>query len=480
MPDKDLPEPNAPTTETLECDYLIIGAGAMGMAFADELVSGSDADIILVDRGHQPGGHWNTAYPFVRLHQPSACYGVNSTPLGGDRIDLTGGNAGLYELASGGEVTAYFTDVMRQVLLPTGRVRYLPMTDYLGQGRVRSRVNGAVHQIRARRRVVDATYMNVQVPSMRPPPWSVAASERCVPVNALAQLTEPAGHYTVIGAGKTGIDACLWLLGNGVHPDAIRWIMPRDAWLLDRAILQPGPQFRAVAENAFRGQAEAIAAATSIPDLFRRLVDCGQLLRYDPEVWPTMYRCATVTQSELEMLRRIRDVVRLGHVRRIDAGTLVLEGGDVPIAPETLHIDCAADALARRPSVPIFTPGRMTLQSVRTCQQVFSAALLAKVEMTFDDDGLKNELCCPVPHPDSGTDWLRTVLAMGRNEIRWAERPELRAWLNRSRLQMFPQPDTAGLPAAVLAAAAHEARAYYEAETRKLSDLLSAAGEPVD
>jgi cation diffusion facilitator CzcD-associated flavoprotein CzcO len=91
LPDKDLPEPNAPITETLECDYLIIGAGAMGMAFADELVSGSDAEIILVDRGHQPGGHWNTAYPFVRLHQPSACYGVNSTPLGRDRIDLTGG-----------------------------------------------------------------------------------------------------------------------------------------------------------------------------------------------------------------------------------------------------------------------------------------------------------------------------------------------------------------------------------------------------
>ncbi len=32
----------------------------------------------IVDRNDQPGGHWTTAYPFVRLHQPSAYYGVNS------------------------------------------------------------------------------------------------------------------------------------------------------------------------------------------------------------------------------------------------------------------------------------------------------------------------------------------------------------------------------------------------------------------
>lgn len=469
-----------PNPATFETDYVIIGAGAMGMAFADELVGNCDAEVTIVDRGHQPGGHWNTAYPFVRLHQPSACYGVNSTPLGRDRIDLSGWNAGLYELASGGEVTAYFTDVMRQVLLPTGRVRYLPMTEYLGDGRIRSRVNGAEQQIRARRRIVDATYMNVQVPSMRPSPWPVAERERCVPLNALAQLTEPADHYTVIGAGKTGIDACLWLLGNGVDPDAIRWIMPRDAWLLDRAILQPGAQFRARAETAFGGQARAIASATSIPDLFDRLVECGQLLRFDPAVWPTMYRCATVTQAELAEVRRIRAVVRLGHVRRIDAGTLVLDGGELPIAPNTLHIDCAADALARRPPVPVFAPGRMTLQSVRTCQQVFSAAFLAKVETTFDDDDLKNALSTPVPHPDSGIDWLRTVLAMGRNELRWAAQPELYTWLNRSRLQIFPQPDVTGIDPATLAAAARDARAGAEAQERKLTELLVAAGEAIE
>ena len=63
---------------TLETDYLIVGAGAMGMAFADVLMTETDATILLVDRVGRPGGHWNVAYPFVRLHQPSAFYGVNS------------------------------------------------------------------------------------------------------------------------------------------------------------------------------------------------------------------------------------------------------------------------------------------------------------------------------------------------------------------------------------------------------------------
>ena len=74
---------------TIEADYLVIGAGATGMAFVDTLVSETAATVVVVDRNHQPGGHWTTAYPFVRLHQPSAYYGVNSRPLGNDTIDAT-------------------------------------------------------------------------------------------------------------------------------------------------------------------------------------------------------------------------------------------------------------------------------------------------------------------------------------------------------------------------------------------------------
>ena len=89
---------------TLTTDYLVFGAGAAGMAFVDALLADSDADVVMVDRRHRPGGHWNNAYPFVRLHQPSAFYGVNSRVLGHDAIDEVGPNAGFYERATAAQI----------------------------------------------------------------------------------------------------------------------------------------------------------------------------------------------------------------------------------------------------------------------------------------------------------------------------------------------------------------------------------------
>ena len=115
----------------LETDYLVIGTGATAMAFVDTLLSEqADARVLMVDRHHRPGGHWNDAYSFVRLHQPSEFYGVASRELGHGVKDSTGFNAGLYGLASGAQVLAYFDQVMQQRFLPSGRVQWLPMSEH--------------------------------------------------------------------------------------------------------------------------------------------------------------------------------------------------------------------------------------------------------------------------------------------------------------------------------------------------------------
>jgi len=106
--------------ETFDTDYLVVGSGAVGMAFSDVLLTESDARIVIVDLHDRPGGHWNDAYPFVRLHQPSALYGVNSRPLGNGTKDTSGLNAGLDELATASELLAYFEQVMHRQFLPTG------------------------------------------------------------------------------------------------------------------------------------------------------------------------------------------------------------------------------------------------------------------------------------------------------------------------------------------------------------------------
>src|SRR6059058_5775933 len=105
---------------TVDADYLVVGAGAMGMAFTDALIDHADVRVAMVDRRHSVGGHWLDAYPYVRLHQASAFYGVASTLLGGGRVQARGPEVGLHERADVSEICAYFHHVLEDRMLPSG------------------------------------------------------------------------------------------------------------------------------------------------------------------------------------------------------------------------------------------------------------------------------------------------------------------------------------------------------------------------
>lgn len=426
---------------SIEADYLVVGAGAMGMAFVDTLLAESNATIVLVDENHQPGGHWNSVYPFVRLHQPSAYYGVNSHALGNeDAIDRSGFNEGFFELASGHEVCAYYDQVMRNHMLPTGRLTYFPMTRYLGDNRIRT-LDGEEHTVTVRRRTVDATYLLTVVQSMRSAPFSVADGITVVPPNDLPRRAAEHEHFTIVGGGKTGMDCCLWLLRNGVAPNRLRWIKPRDSWLLNRANVQPGPDFANKLRESIGARAQAISEATSPEDLFDRLEAAEVLFRLDPTVAPTMYHCAIVSKRELEQLRLIEDVVRLGHLEQVEHDRIRLTGGSVPATP-SLYVDSTTQGLPRPPSVPVFDGNQITLQSVRSCQQVFSSAFIAHVEATYGEDAVRNELCAPIVHPDAPIDYLRQTMEDNVAILRWVQDDDLMAWLKTARLNaardLFP------------------------------------------
>jgi hypothetical protein len=416
-------------------DYLVIGAGAMGMAFTDVLMTESEATVTIVDRYHQPGGHWNVAYPFVRLHQPSSFYGVNSRKLGNNRIDTIGWNKGMYELAGKGEICAYYDNVMHD-FVSSGRVQYFPMSEYQGDGNVASLVSDTGHTIETDK-IVDATFMNVLVPAMGGPSYEVAQGVECVPPNALVGSRGEWKNYVIVGAGKTSVDACLFLLENGVNPETICWVKPRDSWLWDRARAQSEDLFETSVRPFTVGQIKSIAASDSVEDLFARADAEGLMLRIDEDVKPTMFRCATVTLSEIEELRRIKNVVRMGRVQRIEQERVVLDNGSFDYGPHTLFVDCTADGLARRPAEPVFADNKITLQSVRTCQQVFSAAFIAHMELAEPDQARKNLFCTPVPHPDTDMDYLRNMLADLVNGAMWSEDESLQAWIKAARLDGF-------------------------------------------
>jgi len=321
--------------------------------------------------------------------------------------------------------------------VPSGRVRFFPNCEYAGNSSFASNVSGEQFTVTSGHKVVDATYMNVSVPSMRPPAYDVADAVTCVPVNDLPKHAAADRDYVIVGGGKTAMDAVLWLLANDCDPAAIRWIMPRDSWMLDRSFIQPGEQFAANNLRFTLDPLKAAVAASDLDDLFARLEQAGSLMRLDPAVTPTMYRCATVTRAELEQLQRVTQVIRMGRVSAINAREIVLAEGSVPTAETTVHVDCSADGLANRPAVPVFAGDTITLQAVRTCQQVFSAAFLALLEATYETDDEKNALSTPVPHPNTHLDWLRTQMQSGINSFLWRQDEALSSWLTEARLDPF-------------------------------------------
>jgi hypothetical protein len=422
--------------KTLETDYLVIGSGAMGMAFTDALIAESNADVVMVDRRHRPGGHWNDAYPFVRLHTPSAWYGVSSLPLGRDTIDDRGLNKGLYEVASAAEICGYFERVLEQQLLSTGKVRYFPSCSYQGDGKFVSLLSGDEYQVSVRKAVVDATYTDTRIPATHKPAYEVAPGIRCLPPNDLVRVGEPPSAYVVVGAGKTAIDVCLWLLQSGVDPGKIRWIKPREPWLLNRLRFQPGT----LQKDTYEGlalQAEAVAESETVDEVFARLSAARLLLRVDERVAPTAYRCATVSEQELAQLRRIEHVVRLGRVKRIETEQVVLERGSIPADGKCLYVDCTAGGISKRNKLPVFGEGKIVLQAVRVCQPVFSAALIGHAEAAYTDTVAKNAICQAIPYPERPMDWLRMTLAGTMLEYGWSRDEALRDWLQNCRLNLY-------------------------------------------
>ena len=112
--------------EMLETDYLVIGAGALSISFIDELIHKSqDIRVVVVEKRAKPGGHWNDAYPFVRLHQPAAWYGVNSTSLGKGGADLV----------SKSQILAYY-EAVTEKLVSTNRVTFHWQCEYMEDGNI--------------------------------------------------------------------------------------------------------------------------------------------------------------------------------------------------------------------------------------------------------------------------------------------------------------------------------------------------------
>jgi hypothetical protein len=316
-------------------------------------------------------------------------------------------------------------------------VRFLPMSEHLGNGEVRQLLSNKMTQIDVRHRFVDARLLENGIPLTHQRKFHVAAGVACIPPNFLTQQAHLHDHFTILGAGKTAMDSVLWLLESGADPNQIRWVVPRDPWMINRAFTQPSGAFYHESFGGTMRQMEAVKDATSINDLADRMEAANLWMRLDSSVRPAIMHGPTVSMPELERLREVKDIVRLGHVETVEPDTLRLVDGVCSSKPGSLYIDCTARALGHTNTWPIFDGDKIVLQMIRLYQPTFSTALIAKIETSFDSEKAKNAHAIPVPMTDTVQTWLVSQIANTTNQVVWSQHPEIKAWIASCRLDGF-------------------------------------------
>jgi hypothetical protein len=368
----------------------------------------------------------------VQLHQPSAYYGVPSRPLGGNRIDGEGPNAGFYERASAPEICDHFAAALEDHLA-SGRVTFLGGSEHRGGGQVVSLDSGDVTTVRAGK-VVDATYVESEIPSRHTPSYEIDDDVRVIPPNDLVNLGDSAAGFTVVGAGKTATDTCTWLVDNGVDPDRIRWVKPREAWMFERWWMQPldlvGQYMQMQAHWV-----HAASIATSGQEFAQHLADHDVLVRVDPRVEADMFRGATISAREIEVLRSIENVVRQGKVRRIASDRLVTDDGEVASRPGEVYVNCTARGVQLTGRPRVFDGDTITLAYVTIGITPYSAATIAAVEaLCPGSDEEKNQLTPTLIWTGRTDDVLDLAYAGMVGLTARGGVPELAAWHEACRL----------------------------------------------
>ena len=236
-------------------------------------------------------------------------------------------------------------------------------------------------KVKVRKKTVDATLTLTHVPSTKAPEYASEEGVNLVPINKLADIKEPWKRYVVIGAGKTGLDALLYLLDNGVDPEKIVWIVSNDCWYMSRDDFEGGDAFKSL-HKIFPKFFGVILESENVDEVYQKSEAEGIFYRLDKNIWPTKMRAATVSSKEMKKCLTIKNIVRLGRIERIEKEQIVFkQGGTIPTDADTLHVDCSASGTNFPPvKEKIFDGNKINLMMVQMPQPCTSAAMIAALE----------------------------------------------------------------------------------------------------
>merc|ERR1711959_26066 len=318
------PEGRSQSTHELDCDYLVIGAGAASLAFLDTLLTElPNAEVVLVDKHDAPGGHWNDAYDFVRLHQPSVIYGISSSQLEGNWLWglLTKFTLPFHHRAGKQEILSYYATAV-QTWVDQGKVKYYPscVFDFAhakkhpsGLQRFTSLDGTEEYSVTVRTKVVDGTEGEPLIPSKHPIPFPVDKDIEVLTPNNLPKLKRPhelgSRTYLVCGCGKTGMDTCVYLQEEmGVDPKDITWVVSQEPYMINRGSLI----------SPFSYNTKVLEASGDRAAALQSMEKKGELLtlfeKKAGSAPPTVFRFPIISQEELTVLRKITRVIKRGRV----------------------------------------------------------------------------------------------------------------------------------------------------------------------
>jgi len=427
-------------------DYFVCGAGASGLSFVDTLLlSEKEAvSVVIADARLAPGGHWNDAYDFARLHQRR--YGVESTIGEIPTCDKEG-------LASRDEILEYYAKLLQTWRAAGHDVHFLPETKI-----------DDLNSIQAKKFVVDATYTENEIPKNSPPKFKYNKMHHLITPNELSSIVQKENQqYCVLGSGKTGQDCVLYLLEQKkIMPANILWVAPRDAWFTAR---DPPSPYKQLTCMELLDECLSSKANTDLSAAFLRLEQKGLVYRLDPSIEPQKFMDATLSLKQIQLLRTIpkSNVIR-GHGRlkeiTFPENILIFEDGQHVNTlrdkkeTHTTFIHCTASAFnfQKRPPRPIFEAGRITIQEIFSFPGFcFNAAVIAWLTAQSNLDIRAKNLLCQLPPPASsdigsplgepkgligdGLDKLDHPLILALNNLcHWYETPGMGEWLHSLRL----------------------------------------------
>jgi hypothetical protein len=331
-----------PTLKTVNCDYLVVGAGASPLAFIDTLLTEiPQAKIILVDKKAAPGGHWNQGYEFVRLHQPSLVYGVASKQLEGNWLKLMATKFTLpwNHRATKQEILTYFGDFVQEKVA-SKQLEWYPNTVYNftndedtastadGMHTFSSLDGSVTYQVKVNIKLVNGTAGECIIPSQSPLQFPVDEGVQVMTPNQIfdayhgGKLHKKLGtKFVLLGAGKTAMDTVVYLQRTmKIRPDDIAWVIPNDVWMLcleGRGSPWDWPKTLLECE----GDEEKASLL---------LEKSGGLTRLDENIMPTRFRFPVVPNDELKLLRKIKNIIRRGRATAIrkDGNKVVVDFGN--------------------------------------------------------------------------------------------------------------------------------------------------------